>query len=761
MKIPSVSFTPASNYQEALSRAAALWGIEPGYWDIWGEWHQTSSSIQSAILESLGVASGSLDDLDAAVENRLRLEWTALTPPVHVVSESETPPEIPVRIPLAAGECSIRVELEWEDGWIGIVSHRLAELETVKTAEIRGRHFIEKRLPLTASPLGYHCLRVHIEPQTGPEFKSETRLIVTPDRAYLPPEADNKGRLAGLNVSLYGIGSQRSWGCGDFTDLKRLAAWVGEHVGGSFITLNPLHAIHNRQPFNTSPYLPNCIFYKNLIYLDVEQIEDFSNSSWASALRSSSAVENEIRELNESQYVEYERVYRLKRAFGKLCFRSFLEQYRNDTPRSRQFRRFVETEGELLDRYAVHCALDEWIHRQNPSIWNWPSWPEPYQDPASDATREFASKHWRSVLFHKYIQWQIDLQLAEAQATARQKGLSIGLFHDLALATDRYGSDLWAHRQFFVPGCRVGAPPDDFSPKGQDWSFPPPNSGCHWENGYRLFTESISKNCRHGGALRIDHVMRFFRLFWIPPGKEAADGTYIRDLHENLVRILALESVRNKVLIVGEDLGTVDPETRKILARFGILSYRLFYFEKNQHGEFRLPADYPVQALVSSTTHDLPTLAGFWCGSDIEARRASGILPDTASYNRAIEHRNQEKQKMLDVLFHKGLLPDWVPPVAEEIPELTGELHNAVTGFLASTPSLLLALNQEDLTKETEQQNLPGTTAEYPNWRRKMRYRLEELESSEEVGDFVRMFRHWLDKTGRTNRKNRSTGISE
>jgi 4-alpha-glucanotransferase len=356
------------------------------------------------------------------------------------------------------------------------------------------------------------------------------------------------------------------------------------------------------------------------------------------------------------------------------------------------------------------------------------------------------------VLFHKYVQWQLDIQVAEAQQSARDAGLTIGLFHDLALATDRCGQELWAHRRFFVPDCRVGAPPDDFSPKGQDWSFPPPASETHWEDGYRLFRESIRHACRHGGALRIDHVMQYFRLFWIPSGLEAAEGTYVRNRHENLVRILTLESHRNQVLIVGEDLGTVEPEVREILARHGILGYRLFWFEKSEHGEPRPPSDYPAQALVSSTTHDLPTLAGFWLGRDIEARFAAGVLPDQESYRHAMASRSEEKQKLLDALFREGLLPDWVPRSAKDLPELTGELHNAVTGFLTSTPCLLLALNQEDLTKETEQQNLPGTTHQYPNWRRKMRYSLEELETSPEVRGFIKMYRHWLDQTGRAER---------
>jgi 4-alpha-glucanotransferase len=325
------------------------------------------------------------------------------------------------------------------------------------------------------------------------------------------------------------------------------------------------------------------------------------------------------------------------------------------------------------------------------------------------------------------------------------------LYHDLALATDRFGADLWAHRDFFVSGCRVGAPPDDFSPKGQDWAFPPPNSDRHYQDGYRLFAESIRKNMRHGGALRIDHVMRFFRLYWIPDGSEATDGTYVGDRAEDLLRILALESVRQKIPIVGEDLGTVPDETREALHRFGILSYRLLYFERGPHGRFRTPAEYPREALVSVTTHDLPTLAGFWLGRDIEARRAAGMLPEESSYRKMFEERAGEKQRILDVLHELRLLPDWFPRSARDVPELTGELHNAIVGFLASTPSKLMVLNQEDLLKETEQQNLPGTTEQYPNWRRKMRCTVEELWTSPEIQAFTRMFRNWMARTGRMN----------
>jgi 4-alpha-glucanotransferase len=496
--------------------------------------------------------------------------------------------------------------------------------------------------------------------------------------------------------------------------------------------------------------LPNSIFYRNPIYLDVERIDEFQASARASAVFQSARVQDEIQSLRASQFVEYERVHRLKMRFLRLLFRHFLQaEWGRLTARAQRFREYIDREGDLLHRFATHSALDEAIHRQCPDVWNWLSWPERYQDPESDATRDFAETHWRSVLFHKYVQWQLDVQFESAQQTAEARGLSIGLYHDLALATDRFGADLWAHRAWFVAGCRVGAPPDGFSPKGQDWAFPPPNSERHYADGYRLFSESIRKNCRHGGALRIDHVMRFFRLFWIPDGREAIEGTYVRDRAEDLLRVLALESVRNKVLIVGEDLGTVPDEVRAALQRFGILSYRLLYFEQDQDGRMRKPHEYPVEALAAATTHDLPTLAGFWLGRDIEVRRSAGLLPDEASYQRMLAERAREKQKMLDVLIELGLLPAWFPRTAADVPELTGELHNAVVGFLALTPCKLMLLNQEDLLKETEQQNLPGSTAEYPNWRRKMKCTVEELWESEEALNFTTMFRAWLERTAR------------
>jgi 4-alpha-glucanotransferase len=737
----------SDSFEQLLDRAASWFGIGGGFWDIFGHYHTTSVAAKQAILRALGVAADSAADLEQALGELARNEWERLLPPAVVAGEAG-PVELPLHVAVERLGARARFVVRREDGESGEFELNLWELPQVASVEMDGRTWVRLQITLPMQlPLGYHEVTVSVGGS-----RASTRCIVTPERAYMDPHLGRGGRAAGIAVSLYGVRSERNWGFGDFHDLRSVIDWVAEELGASFVALNPLHAIHNRRPFNTSPYLPNSIFYQNFLYLDVEGMEDYRRCKRALALRETAEVAREIEDLRATPYVEYERVSALKLRFLKLGFAQFLRERRTGSARARAFEAFREREGDLLETFATYCALDEELHGRNPDVWLWTDWPAGYQDPCSAETRAFGKKRWRRVMFYQYLQWQIDLQLAGAQQWARDRHLSIGLYHDMALATDRFGSDVWGHRPFYVAGCRVGSPPDDFSPKGQDWAFPPPYSARHREDGYRLFAESIRKNCRHGGALRIDHVMRLFRLFWIPDGMEATEGVYVSEPNHDFVRILALESVRNQVVVVGEDLGTVEPSIRETLARFGILSYRLFYFEKNERGEFRRPDEYPRQSLVSSTTHDLPTLAGFWVGADIAARRAAGII-DGEVERAQLQQRRTEKQKMLDVLFQLELVRKDLPRGAEAYAELTGELHNAIIGFLAMTPSQLLAINQEDLTKEVHQQNLPGSTWQYPNWGRKMRFTIEQLRGDAETRGYTTMFHDWIERSGRRNQR--------
>ena len=421
--------------RQELERAAEASGVETEYWDIWGRQHHASRQVISAILHSLGDERRSDD---------------APLPATIVLNGA--PHEILISVPIEQANAAAKLEIRLEDGGTVRLEANLRDSPRV-------------RLPDQIPP-GYHELSISI----GGQDYSPARLIVCPSQVYQPPCLES-GRAAGIAISLYGLRSDRNWGCGDTTDLEAFTDWVAERSGASFISLNPLHAIFNRAPYNTSPYLPNSIFYRNPIYLDVERIEDFRACERALALLASPAVQKEIRALRDTEFVEYERVHRLKLRFLKLIFREFLEHWESQQARPRELRSYIEQEGDLLHRFAVHSALDESLHRQNPDVWTWRQWPEAYQDPESAATAHFAKKHGRSVLFHKYLQWQLDLQLASAQEHAERRGLAIGLYHDLALATDRFGSDLWAHRDFFVNGCRVGAPPIHSRPRARTGPF--------------------------------------------------------------------------------------------------------------------------------------------------------------------------------------------------------------------------------------------------------------------------------------------------
>jgi 4-alpha-glucanotransferase len=690
------------DYREALNRAAARWEVELGYHDAWGQWQQASEESLQATLAVLGGPAGSAEDIERALEQRALVEWSGLLDSAIVLRQDAG--AIPLRIPAGCAGDSFKFEFQWENGETEHHWFWMPELGELERATVSGREFIAKRVPLPKPlRLGYHTLRVLGMQPPESEVVAQAKLIVCPPRVLTA-----ESRMAGVAVSLFGVRSGRNWGCGDFSDLHALAD-VFAPAGAAFLALNPLPAIPNRQPFNTSPYLPLCSLYRNFIYLDVERAPGYQPSL---------AWQQEAQSLRETEFVEYERVAQLKLAALGSAF-SRLQASGGDPG----FEEYQKREGAPLHDFAVYCALDEEMHRRDPNAWGWTDWPEPYRDPRSASVARFAEEYRDRVQFHAFLQWQVDCQLAEAQAHALASGMKIGLYHDLALATDRFGADLWADRPFYASGARVGAPPDKLAPSGQDWGFPPPNRDAHRASGYELFARTIRNNARHGGALRIDHVMRFFRLYWIPNELSPSQGAYVRDYANDLLGVLALESVRGRFIVIGEDLGTVEESFRHKLGETGILGYRVLWFERELDGRFRQPGEYAAHAAVTTTTHDLPTLAGFPHGRDIEARRAAGLI-DEAAYHQQWDTRRDELHRLEEALEAAGFRGD---PL----------------GFVLATPSVVAIINQEDLTGETEQQNLPASTWQHPNWRRKMRLSIEEL------GPVAEDLRRRIEQSGR------------
>ena len=691
----------------ALARAVELFGIELAYTDTWGNRHPASEDAIRRVLGALAVPLETPEETERFLDHHIAQQWAHPLDSTIVVLENAG--AIPLRIPEDHSGVSVKLEIEWENGELQHYWYWLPELPVLEEAEVHGIRYLRKRLPLPGGlRLGYHNLRVFWMKEPELEVFGRARFIVCPDHALR-----FEGRAAGVAVSLYGLKSARNWGCGDFTDLSA-AVTAFAHAGAAFVALNPLHAIANRQPYNTSPYLPQSSSFRNFLYLDVERVPGFVPES---------EYAEEAQALRETEFVEYERVAALKLRAAAHAFARFLEAAQAPAEAHRAFETYRHSEGEELHQYAVYCALDEEMRRRNSNVWLWTQWPSEFQDPESPEVVGFAQQFSTRVLFYKFLQWQVDVQLGEAQAASQAAHMKIGLYHDLALATDRFGEDLWSNRRFYIAHSRVGAPPDELGPGGQDWGFPPPNKEAHRADGYQHFARSIRMNARHGGALRIDHVMRFFRLFWIPEGLTARDGLYVRDYVDNLLGILALESVRQGFYVVGEDLGTVAPEVRERLASAGILGYRLLWFERNLDGTFRGPHEYPARAAVSTSTHDLATLAGFFAGRDIEARLAAELV-DQAGYDEQLAARKSEIERLNEALAGAGFPGDGL-------------------SFILATPSTFAIVNQEDLTGEEYQQNLPASTWQYPNWRRKMKVAVENL------SPLVEKLKGMIERSGR------------
>jgi 4-alpha-glucanotransferase len=741
-----------------LTLLAGAYGIQCSYWDIWGGFHEIPLKTLEQMLQVMGVDVGRPQEALHLLESR---SWSQLAEPVLIESIERLPAELVFQVPADRlpgkqldRKLRVRLVIDGENISSLSYSYESEQLTFNEAKHVDGVGYERWSVPFPQGlAAGYYQFKLTVAFEQK-KHQQTIPVILCPDQAYLPPDLEGDGKRAGIAIALYGLRSQRNWGVGDFSDLKEFIRWVISSMHVDVIGLNPLHAISNRQPYNISPYFPSSRFYRNFIYLDIEAMEDYCLCPEAKELVQAEATQVLLAELRDSELVQYEQVAALKLQVLNRVFQAFLQEHWSNsgekTEHLREFEAYMIREGALLDNFATFCALEVFLHQEDATTWTWQQWPEPFQDPLSEEVRKFRQSHWESILFYKYLQWQLEAQLQDAQDLAHSMGACIGLYHDLALGVDPGGADHWAYRDFFVEGVTVGAPPDDFALEGQDWGFHPPYREHYRYDGYHLFVQEVKKNCQAGGALRIDHIMRFFRLFWITAGKPAKDGTYVENYYQDLLKILALESERAKVLIIGEDLGTVPPQVRENLAHFGIFSYRLFFFEKDELGGFNPAESYPPFALAAVSTHDLPTLAGFWTDQDILIRNELGMFPSEAQFRLALQKRKEEKEKIIQRLATSGFLSEELTNTSKIYAELTAELHNAIIGFLLSTPAKLAILSQEDLFKDARQQNVPGTVSEHPNWSTKMSYSLEELWQDAKVDEYVRLFRNWIDLTERS-----------
>ncbi|KOV92225.1 4-alpha-glucanotransferase [Streptomyces sp. NRRL B-3648] len=648
-----------------LARLAGLHGVATSYRPAPDRTVQVPAAAVTAALAALGVDATGPDAVRTALAARERELREHLLPPTLVQWTGAEPPAALTALPAGT-----RLHVETEDG-------RHAQ----DTADL---------------PLGVHRLTA-----TAPDGRTgEACLVVAPDR--LPAPA---GRSYGLLVQLYSLLSRRSWGMGDLTDLAELAGWAGHTAGAGFIQVNPLHAAVPGAPTDPSPYRPSSRRFPDPVHLRIEAVPEFAHVEDHERLTGLLQRAERLRAavLDKGALIDRDAVWELKREALELVLAVPL-----GPGRQASYDAFRAAHGQALDDHATWNALAE-LHGSD-----WHHWPDGLRDPRSAATARARSDLAGRVEFHARLAWLTDGQLRAAQRAAREAGMPVGIVHDLAVGVHPAGADAWAQQDVYAAGMSVGAPPDAFNARGQDWGLPPWRPDRLAATGFAPYRDLLRALFRYAGALRIDHVMGLFRLWWVPQGNPPTDGTYVHYDADAMLALLALEATRAGAVVIGEDLGTVEPGVREALQRRGVLGTSVLWFERDWEGDGRpLPPErWRADCLATATTHDLPPTAARLTGDHVELRDSLGLLTRSAAEERA--EATADAAEWLALLGSLGLLdsPAAGPPGSDEEEEI-----RAVHRFLLRTPARLIGVWLPDGIGDRRPQNLPGTWDEYPNWR--------------------------------------------
>lgn len=704
-----------------LSRLAALHGVATSYSPSPDVTVSVPDDTVIAVLAALGVDAGTPEDVRrslVAAQARSRL-----LPPTVVVWAGEPLPPALTGLPPGS---AVTVEPEQADGppvpalsWTVpehasswkvpeadpsgrarevALSGRAPEVALSGRAPEAAEAVTEPGGPRPAAPTGwteppYGVHRLHVR---APDHHEATAtLVVAPARVPQPP-----GRTHGFLVQLYSLLSARSWGMGDLGDLADLAAWSGRTLGSGFVQVNPLHAAVPGKPTDPSPYRPSSRRFPDPVHLRVESVPEYGHvrdRATLDDLRQDAAALSEA-VLNKGALIDRDAVWELKRQALELIAEVPL------TPgRRAAYCDFLAEQGQALEDHALWCALAE-VHGPD-----WHSWPEPLRDPRSPGTARARAELLDRVDLHCRLAWLTATQLADAQRAAEDAGMEIGIVHDLAVGVHPAGADTWAQQDAFAHGMSVGAPPDAFNARGQDWGLPPWRPDVLAATGYAAFRGLLRGLLAHAGALRIDHVMGLFRLWWVPEGRPPTDGTYVAQDAEAMLAVLVLEAHRAGSVVVGEDLGTVEPGVREALARRGVLGTSVLWFERDWDGDGRplAPEKWRRDCLATATTHDLPSTAARLTGDHVTLRHRLGLL--TRPLDEELTEDVTSTAEWLALLARLRMLPEGDGNEEAAV--------RAVHRFLLATPARMTGVWLPDTVGDRRPQNLPGTWDQYPNWR--------------------------------------------
>ncbi len=695
----------AASSVHILYKLAHLYGVQVAYYDVSRRRRQVSVEALLAIIKSLGAPLTTVQDLPSAWRQRRQELWQQTLEPVAVAWDGR-PTSIEVRFPVTTADKSIECHLRMESGEWQHWQCSASGLPSVEAAEVEGTRYVSKKLPLPGGlPWGYHRFTMEL----GGVVK-EALIISSPMKAYAPAEEYRTG-VWGAFIPLYALHTENSWGGGDFSDMETTISWIARMEGGVVATLQLLPTYYESKS-NVSPYLPVSRRLWNEFYLDIKRAPELQDCPSAQTVLESSPFQKEIEALRNSPLVDYRHQITLKRRIlEKLCQCLFTGPSR----RLEALRSFAEA-NPLVGDYARFRATGE---KQNTP---WRFWPQQLRDGVlQDADYNEASRR-----YHLYVQWLACQQMEGLYQNARRQ--EVQLYLDLPLGVHPDGYDVWREQDVFLLDVSAGAPPDAVFTRGQNWTFPPLHPERVREQGYRYVIGYLHHHLKHAGILRIDHVMGLHRLFCIPNGMEAGQGAYLRYRADEFYAILALESHRNKTTIVGEDLGTVPHYVRPAMSKHGLGHMYVLHYELISDTQKGLPS-VPGNSVASLNTHDMPPFAAFWQGDDIAQRLDLGLL-DSAGALREKRINRGIKEVLVKSLEDKG----WLRKNKVD----TAAALKGCLSFLAASRALVVLVNLEDLWLENQPQNVPSTVNNYPNWKRKTRYSIEEFCQMPQVTDTLR-----------------------
>ena len=674
-----------STAHPSLIALADHFGIARDFWDWKGRHVDIPAETIVAVLAALDVDASTPELCDEALHRIEAERWHTVLPPCTVLEEGHGRT---IEVHVVSGH-DVELVVELEQGG----TRQAWQVDNfVPDREVGGQWRGEASFWIPGDlPTGYHRLVA-----TTDGVRHEAAAIVTPRFVGFPQKMHNQ-RVWGYATQLYSVTSERSWGVGDFADLADLITWSGAKQGADYTLINPLHAAQVVPPLEPSPYLPMSRRFLNPIYIRPEAVPEYVGLDPKARLAIEALRIDARRAGEKSGAVERNDVWVRKLEALRPLYELGLRPARQIA-----FDEFLRREGEGIRLYGVWSTLSVEF---GPS---WHDWPEAFRDVASPAVAAFAAEHADEVRFHQWLQWIAQEQVSRAQTAAEEAGMSVGVVNDLAVGVHKASADTWMMPDMFARDMHVGAPPDAYNQAGQDWGQPPWRPDRLAAQAYQPYREMVRAALRRVGGARIDHILGLFRLWWVPQGLGPQHGTYVRYDHEAMVGILALEAQRAQALIVGEDLGTVEPWVREYLAQRGILGTSVLWFEYDMHGGPLDAQHWREYCMASVTTHDLPPTLGYLSGDHVRLRHQLGLL--TEPLDEELRIAASEHDGWIDLLVSRGLLD----ASQRDQPE---EVMLALHRFLLETPSKVLLANLVDAVGERRMQNQPGTVDEYPNWR--------------------------------------------